>query len=104
MVFPRINKDYWNHGIGAMCFINVVRDGHEPHERLAVLVPCKNENRGFQHITLCLSRSKKNWAEPGPINAWDGNRKAPTLSGSIQKDGWHGYVKNGELVTIKPKN
>ena len=52
-------------------------------------------------LRLHTRREAKNWAVPGSVCAWDGDRRRPTLKGSIvaPAHGWHGYVAAGELVT-----
>ena len=60
-------------------------------------------------LALYMNRSETNWAEPGPINGWDGNEEFPTLAPSIQAketvdgvevNGWHGYLISGRLVGV----
>ena len=57
------------------------------------------QRRG-DHILLHMSHEQGNWAQPGPINGWDGNLEKPTLSPSILVEGvWHGFLENGEMRT-----
>ena len=54
-----------------------------------------------EQILLYMRRSEDNWAEPGDVDAWDGNRYAPTLEGSILVPGkWHGFIRNGIVLTL----
>ena len=55
-------------------------------------------SRGLELIHVCPSHEKNNWAQPGPVNGWDGNEDAPTLSPSISvPNGWHGFFDSGRL-------
>ena len=60
-------------------------------------------NRGLELLCVYPSHANNNWAQPGPINGWDGNETEPTLSPSIfvgggtKNPGWHGFFQNGKL-------
>ena len=95
-------KGFWAFGVGAMQW-HSVRDqsGLGPVRALLVLLPRAGKPKGDPHM-LYVERQPDDWASPGPIKAWDGNRKRPTLTPSIQtlpaEGGWHGYITEGNLV------
>ena len=96
--------------LGDWWWCNVEIDGVS-HEALHILVPSVGgrigqgplQKRGIELIEVYPMHAKNNWANPGPINGWDGNRDAPTLSPSIfvgggsESPGWHGFFEGGEL-------
>lgn len=54
--------------------------------------------RGLELIQVFPMRQPDDWAEPGPVDAWDHNDANPTLSPSILiPGGWHGYFEHGQL-------
>jgi len=60
--------------------------------------PDGTERGWLSHIPLSPE------AKPGPVWQWDGNEAAPTITPSIHrmpswnKPGWHGWMRQGELV------
>ena len=50
-------------------------------------------------VKLYMYRTAMRWDEPGPVTAWNGNLKAPTLIGSIQTPHWIGLLERGRLWT-----
>ncbi|MXY79727.1 MAG: hypothetical protein F4Y94_08600 [Chloroflexi bacterium] len=59
--------------------------------------------RGGELIRIYPNHAAGNWAQPGPVDGWDGNLEAPTLTPSIHvggsgpNPGWHGYFEAGKL-------
>lgn len=100
-------------GVGAYMWSELgsgIKDDEERHLVLYLKVPSDNgpppiNRQGYVILCLYVSRESDNWAKPGPVKAWDGNREKPTLSPSIQVNfgdglmGWHGFLINGELRT-----
>ena len=66
----------------------------------------KIELRGGELCDIYMSRQSDDWAQPGPVTGWDGNRDAPTLNGSIyirgreEVKGWHGFIHEGRMVNL----
>ena len=89
--------DFFDFGIGAMEW------GRDEHGRvLSFLAPDVTGERPWEFARIYMMRSKEDWAVPGPVNGWDGNEGRPTLKGSVwllDKKGWHGWIRNGDLVT-----
>lgn len=60
---------------------------------------------GFVPVRLFMRpgylNGRMDWSVPGDLEGhWDGNIERPTLKPSILvPDHWHGYVRNGVLVT-----
>ena len=56
---------------------------------------------GVELLRLYVCHAPDNWAQPGPVNGWDGSEKRPTLHPSIMvTGGWHGFFENGRLRTV----
>ena len=94
---------FWEHGVGAMSWTRIVKDGvRGSHRALYIVVP---DNRWEHGVPLCLyvEHETNNWAHDGPVKGWDGNIEKPTLSPSIQvlqdgkPTGWHGWLRAGVL-------
>ena len=57
--------------------------------------------RGGELLRLYVKHDEKNWAQPGPVNGWDGNADEPTFSPSISvTGGWHGFFERGKLRSV----
>ena len=75
-------------------------------ERLIVVVPHKT--RGQEWLQIYPQHAPNNWAQPGDVNGWNGNREAPTFNPSIdcsKRDdgGWHGYIIGGVICGVDKK-
>ena len=76
-------------------------------ECIFLLVPdIIGSSRGTLHgvdlLVLYPRHTSGNWAKPGDVDGWDGDRESPTLSPSILHqvngvNGWHGYFRGGKI-------
>ena len=63
------------------------------------------ESRGAELIEVFPVHDSNNWAKPGLVDGWDGNKAEPTLRPSIfvgggsDNPGWHGFFEKGKLRT-----
>lgn len=96
------SDEFAAHGIGAMAWETYNEGKPDEGERLIVIVP--HATRGTEWIQVYPMHEPDNWAQPGPVNGWDGNREAPTFDPSIDcscrgkhPGGWHGYIIAGRV-------
>ena len=98
-MFPKGKSDaFFDHGVGAMEW-EVDKEGRRA---LWFLAPDVTGKRRWTLARIYMNRSATDWAVPGDVEGWDGNLERPTLHGSVwlrDKKGWHGFIKDGELVT-----
>ena len=90
---------FYEYGIGAMRWSwNGIGN-----RRLHLLVPYMGNGPDcMQALLLYMNHQEGNWAKEGIIVGWDGNEEKPTLQPSIHiPGGWHGWVKEGNLITSK---
>ena len=90
---------FFAYGIGAMQW-EVDGEGRRVLWFLAPAVGGESDRPELARIYTM--NDGKNWCEPGSVNGWDGNEDRPTFNPSIwllDKQGWHGWIKNGDLVT-----
>lgn len=100
------SDEFYAHGIGAMAWETYNEGNPDQGERLIVIVPGPPGKpfNGAEHIQIYPMHAPNNWAQPGDINGWDGNREAPTFSPSIdctnggkRPECWHGYIRAGRV-------
>lgn len=104
-VFPHLSQDFWDYGVGAMCWRHVGDGNDNAHLALLVLLPDGHPNsKGWEPHLLYADRTATDWAKPGDVHAWDGDVEHPTLHPSIQTlpsdTGWHGYIRKGILESV----
>ena len=95
-------KGFWAYGVGAMQWRRVWdQNGLGPLRALLVLLPRVGIPEGEGHC-LYVEQPPNDWAGQKLTWAWDGDRKRPTLTPSIQtlpkEGGWHGYITAGNLI------
>ena len=93
--------DHWSpefaaHGVGAMAWETYNEGKPDEGERLIVIVP--HAKRGTEWIQVYPMHAPNNWAQPGEVNGWDGNREAPTFSPSLLVES--GPMRPGERNQI----
>ena len=95
-MITRTWDDFLASGVGAMYW-----SSDEAGRRvLWVQIPSGQGLARGEIIRLYCRRQKTTWSRPGPIDAWDGDETAPTMTDSIVGTaGWHGHIRAGELVT-----
>ena len=100
-VFSSIDSEFWAYGIGAMSWSK-----EDEHDVLFVLLPTEKEHLPFEPLRVYMNHAEDNWAKPGDVPGWNGDREKPTLKPSIQipQKGWHGYITHGELTKKSCKN
>ena len=94
-MFRDPSVDFYAYGVGAMFWSE-----HDGHRVLWLLAP-ETDGR-YSPARIFVMHEAKNWAKPGNVSGWDGNLERPTFKPSIwlhDKKGWHGYIRNGDLVT-----
>ena len=118
--FRVVNDDFWAHGVGAFAWrwydpSHPDRDSDDtvqPHaegapvaspECMLILVPAPRFDRGFECLRVFPSHAPNNWAQPGSVDGWDGDRERPTLTPSLNREaegagGWHGFIKAGRIT------
>lgn len=95
------SDEFAAHGIGAMAWETYDEGKPEEGERLIVIVP--HPESGTEWLQVYPMHAPNNWAQPGSVNGWDGNREAPTFNPSIdcsnggKRLGWHGYIIAGRV-------
>lgn len=73
-----------------------LRDLNEGGTKMVVLLsPDQSTQAEFQPVSFLVSTGVEN--STAQVRKWDGKRRLPTLYGSIQVEGWHGYVQDGYL-------
>ena len=103
MMFDQVGSDEFRaHGVGAMAWQKYDVGKPSEGERLVVVVP--HAKRGVEWLHVYPRHAPNNWARPGDVDGWDGNREEPTFNPSIDcsnggKDpgGWHGYIVKGRV-------
>ena len=100
------SKEFAAHGVGAMAWEPYDEGKPSQGERLIVIVPHPSPDppySGAEWIQVYPMHAPNNWAQPGPVNGWDGNREEPTFNPSIdcsnggKRPGWHGYIVAGRV-------
>ena len=59
-----------------------------------------SESKGWELDRVSVMNDGKEWAQPGDVSGWDGDRDRPTLYPSLwlrDRNGWHGDIRNGNL-------
>ena len=98
-MFRSLAEDYnafFDYGVGAMAW----GKDSEGRRVLYFLAPSHACGR-FETCRIYAETNGEDWCIPGPVKGWDGNLEAPTFSPSIwilDRQGWHGYIKAGNLV------
>ena len=87
-------------GVGHFCW----DEGKDGKLMLILATPVNHRLSGFELAILYMERIKGNWAKPGDIVGWDGNKEFPTLSPSIKVGGWYGFLVKGKLSDKAPEN
>ncbi len=83
--------DAYEHGAGAFFW-------SKDYSILWIMIPAGTHPQGY-----CLSpwHIKPNKNDGGHSWQWDGNIEKPTLTPSLHAVGiWHGYMRNGNLVSV----
>ena len=84
---------FFAYGPGAFAWNEI--DGHRV---MHLLTPSGRAKPRSEHVVLYMMRQPDNWAQPGPVNGWDGNEGRPTLHPSVLVPGsWHGFLEDGAL-------
>ncbi len=109
-MFPDLGDDFWAHGAGAFCWGTAKSPEDDgSHLVLWLLVPNLENGQPKPPVpsatVLCLyiDHHTNDWAHPGPVKGWNGNKVRPTLTPSIQvlndgePTGWHRFLTAGKL-------
>lgn len=91
------SPEFRAHGVGAMAWQRYDRGRPSEGERLVVVVP--HSTRGTEWLIIYPWHAPNNWAKPGTVCGWDGNRESPTFNPSIDcgSSSWHGYIVEGRV-------
>ena len=101
------SPEFAAHGVGAMAWETYDKGKPTEGERLIVIVP--HPEMDTEWLQVYPMHEPKNWAKPGPVNGWDGNREAPTFNPSIdcsgggKRPGWHGFIVAGRVCDEKKR-
>ena len=87
-------EEFFKMGVGAY-FWRVDLEGRRV---LWLLTPDQRVKIKASPVVLYMEHAVGDWAQPGPVNGWDGDEEEPTLSPSIVAGPWHGFLRNGQLV------